>query len=896
MQKPPSGGFFIGVGMFSIISLNVQANVDNFEANLHRAGDIAESQMNRAAANADQFQTRFEQATSHAGDAADHMGQQFQAANDSIQSSADNAASAMDKVSEAADKVDVQSWQEKVSAAFGAGVGAGVVAAQTWFDKVEEFAKKKLEIIGIGLALVAAGAITYTAFKAFQIVSTSIGFLTGLVTGSSYKSENIDAVIALNDQVKTLQSGLHVSAIEASALNEALKAGGVDRDAYVSTMKSVESSVRTNTDELDRLGVKYKDTNGNLLPLNETLANAKRVLDEYTVGWDRNQAAAAIGMGSYEEVSRAVSITTEKVETAKQRLIDYGLIIGPATQAAVAQYEESMRAFQRETDLTGQGFKKAIADQVMPILTDLSDLFRDGFPFAVQSFRYSMATLTSLFYGLKEVVQAVLDFIVMGWHDAADVSVRSMDAIGKALHGDFKGAWAELKSIPGDFSKEWDTAWDKFQNQSKRNLDAMKLAWGADNFKAASSPTHEPAPKGKTWVPKPEEEDDTPPAETQAERFLRQLKENIEKVGQGEYAMLRYKAAELGVTAAAEPLISKLEAVTNAHNAQVQRQQENEAAVLRLSKAYDDQAIAVDDYRRTTAASNDDLAFQLDLIGKSDTEIKALTYSRQQYLQVQRTIRQFEDAGTPMQPGDIAKLWENAAKSSTDYARTLDLIDAKQRDWHTGMDAAFRDYQRTAGATADNVKGVFTTAFKGMEDAILKFVHTGKLSFSDLVNSVIDGLLRIQIQESITKPLAQSMSSFNFASLFAFADGGIMTSQGPVPLRTYSGGGIANSPQAAIFAEGGVPEAFVPVPSGRIPVELRGVGGGGGGSVTVNVIESPGGGGQVNQRSDGNGGRIIDVMVEQVKAAIAGDISRGTGPIPSALSSAYGMNRVAGAY
>lgn len=54
-----------------------------------------------------------------------------------------------------------------------------------------------------------------------------------------------------------------------------------------------------------------------------------------------------------------------------------------------------------------------------------------------------------------------------------------------------------------------------------------------------------------------------------------------------------------------------------------------------------------------------------------------------------------------------------------------------------------------------------------------------------------------------------------------FADGGIMTSRGRIPLRAYSGGGITASPQLALFGEGSTPEAFVPVPSGKIPVEMR---------------------------------------------------------------------------
>lgn len=59
-----------------------------------------------------------------------------------------------------------------------------------------------------------------------------------------------------------------------------------------------------------------------------------------------------------------------------------------------------------------------------------------------------------------------------------------------------------------------------------------------------------------------------------------------------------------------------------------------------------------------------------------------------------------------------------------------------------------------------------------------------------------------------------------------FADGGIMTSRGPLPLNRYAGGGVANSPQLAMFGEGRKPEAYVPLPDGRsIPVTMQGNGG-----------------------------------------------------------------------
>jgi hypothetical protein len=67
----------------------------------------------------------------------------------------------------------------------------------------------------------------------------------------------------------------------------------------------------------------------------------------------------------------------------------------------------------------------------------------------------------------------------------------------------------------------------------------------------------------------------------------------------------------------------------------------------------------------------------------------------------------------------------------------------------------------------------------------------------------------------------------------AFANGGIMTDQGPLPLRAYSNGGVASTPQLALFGEGRRPEAYVPLPDGRrIPVAMQG---GGGSNNVVNV-------------------------------------------------------------
>ncbi len=156
------------------------------------------------------------------------------------------------------------------------------------------------------------------------------------------------------------------------------------------------------------------------------------------------------------------------------------------------------------------------------------------------------------------------------------------------------------------------------------------------------------------------------------------------------------------------------------------------------------------------------------------------------------------------------------------------------------------------------MEAVTTKDFNGMTDALTNFVMTGKLDFKSLATSILSDLLRIQIQRAITLPMAKALGS-----MFGFADGGIMTSSGPLPLRAYATGGVATTPQLAVFGEGSMAEAYVPLPDGRsIPVTMSQSSSGGGGvfNISVNVAE----GGVTTSTGQGKDlGRAISSAVRQ---------------------------------
>jgi lambda family phage tail tape measure protein len=166
-----------------------------------------------------------------------------------------------------------------------------------------------------------------------------------------------------------------------------------------------------------------------------------------------------------------------------------------------------------------------------------------------------------------------------------------------------------------------------------------------------------------------------------------------------------------------------------------------------------------------------------------------------------------------------------------------------------GFQKGLKSFIEDAEAMGKQIESITSRAFNGMTDALTQFVMTGKLDFKSLANSIISDLIRIQIQRAITVPLANAMMGF-----FGFAGGGVMTSAGPMALRSYASGGVANSPQLALFGEGSRPEAYVPLPDGRsIPVTMSGSASGGD-VFNISVSVSDAG---ASSRGDDAGGRDL---------------------------------------
>ena len=230
----------------------------------------------------------------------------------------------------------------------------------------------------------------------------------------------------------------------------------------------------------------------------------------------------------------------------------------------------------------------------------------------------------------------------------------------------------------------------------------------------------------------------------------------------------------------------------------------------------------VDDDKRVNAFAhsmelvNDQYRFQTTLIGRTTREQEIATVTRKNFLAVEQQIWEFEQSGMKMSVETQQRLRDEAVRSTAVMVRAINERWEAERSWQTGATKAINSYLDSVTNAAAQSERLFSNAFKSMEDALVSFVRTGKLDFRSLADSIIADLIRIQIQNSIMKPLAQATSGMSFSGMFSGA--GTFFSN----LFRASGGPVSAGQPYVVGEQG--PEWFVPngagsvLPNGTQPV------------------------------------------------------------------------------
>jgi hypothetical protein len=260
---------------------------------------------------------------------------------------------------------------------------------------------------------------------------------------------------------------------------------------------------------------------------------------------------------------------------------------------------------------------------------------------------------------------------------------------------------------------------------------------------------------------------------------------------------------------------------------------------------YDQQAKAagtLGDILRGINANKVDLDFQASLKGMNPLERQIATINetaRKAGMAAGATFAAgfSEEDMSPERAQQLANGLKGITKAQQDLANDQVAMLLRSRTFSEGWSEAFKTYSDNAKNASQQAANYFSTFTKGVEDAIVRFVKTGKLSFKDLANSLIEQLVRVQVQQAITAGSNAIGGLGGLGGLLkvgaSFLFGGTPFSGGGNIPGFAAGGAVgANSP--IVVGERG-PELFIPQSAGNIvPNSAISSGGSGLGTTIVN--------------------------------------------------------------
>lgn len=346
---------------------------------------------------------------------------------------------------------------------------------------------------------------------------------------------------------------------------------------------------------------------------------------------------------------------------------------------------------------------------------------------------------------------------------------------------------------------------------------------------------------------------------------------------------------------------------------QYKKKIEEVAAARRESWAEEDRAEAE---RKARENSDLRLDFYQQLAEKSGQYNLSLEYANQL---IDRQMEEWKNADIP--------------REYLDQMRELLRLEAGTEGWD-GAKRAMKSYYADATNMGRQFESFTQTSLSSLEDALVEFTTTGKLSFSDLADSMIRDLVRIAYQAMVVAPLVRAITgmfgggsavSMSVSGGLASSDFSPTASMGWVKMAmggVVSGGSISDysgsvvsSPTtfdfnehltafrkgAGLMGEAG-PEAVMPLTRGpdgtlgvrsytpdfSMPTP----------EVTVNVINNTGQ--QVQEQTtaapDGQGGLNIEVVLDQVEAGMVQRDNAGRSRFANHLDRTRGLSRAGRLY
>jgi lambda family phage tail tape measure protein len=793
----------------------------------------------------------------------------------------------------------------------------------------------------------------------------------GLIVGASVAAvgygmhQLVVPVAEVGEELNKLSQKTAVSVEALSALLYASELSDVSAESLTKALKFLSTAMfdakvkgGEGSAALKAFGVSALDAQGQIRPTEQVLLD---LAEKFAAMPDSAEKAALAvklfgknGLDMIPMLNQGRDGLTEMMEEAKR----LGLVMSADAARAAEEFNDNMKRLHA----VNEGVQRQIGSALLPILADLTEQMflakteAGGFTSELQAITHNrqqvLTFLEEVATGLgfiaesavlaKRVISQPFDSLSVVAKDVetwikTDL-LRSMKSMGYD-EGQINAEIAKLQAARDRFVEAandrlmnlndnpgYVNRIEKFFDEQRRTVRVMGQRFVLDTAEQAAQvqkiydeflpkmPRKRPSGLDLTGFEKNNE----------GLQFLKQLEQRATRVTQGEGAELRARALELerkgyaGVVKEAEKYIDMIE--------RMEKQKEADKKFEEYEKELQKAHQITENYIGNNRLKQEELQLKRQLLDVGEIERAALQTRFEMEKAAVMALRQAEQINDPGLKAEAIAAINDALARQLPIVEQLARANVEyQRSFDYGLRSSLRTYIEDATNAAKQAERAVTSAFKGMEDAMVQFVTTGKVDFNSLANSIIADLVRIQIQKMITLPLAGWMSGLNLfggssggngiggafpAGATDLMSGGTMVAHtggliGSDVLATRSVG-LHHFDGAQRFHTGGVVAGEVPIiaqPGEAVftPGQLRSLGGALAKNnpspvkVLVNVNNhAPGVDARVHTSQQPDGTTRLDVMVEQIEARMSRSINQGVGIAPT-LERRYGLNPAVGA-
>ncbi len=624
----------------------------------------------------------------------------------------------------------------------------------------------------------------------------------GLALAAAFQGATVKSAIDMLDRLDDMAEKSGIAASELSALRYAAEVAGTPLDSLAVglrklsvNMAAAAGGAQEQADAFKALGVDIKASDG-------SLKSSDRVLGELAdrfASFRDSPEKAALAIAVFGKQGEAMipllnrgSAGIAELRDEAQRL---GAVFSSEAAAAAGDFNDNLKRLE----LSFEASKVALATELLPSLNQLAEAFLEA--------RESGSAVSLMGDGLRTALQTV---VVVG----SDVKFVLV-GIGKEIGGiaaqiaalmrlDFDGFRAIGQAVTEDAARAR-AELDAYQRRvlmgasyagAGRGTAADPRALGAVGSvreQAAAARGNAPVlPKGGSGA-----------QETAALQFLSQLsKEYANSTGTG--SKLAEVQEQLSVAGSKFTGEQKRQAVALAEAIDLQRRlTQNVEQAARAQQAQAEASERLTDAHHAAFDAIEQVVreqqFELSLVNQLPEAIEAARFAREQDNR-ERAVQAAITARALQEGWDEVRVLQERANATRALADARAAFDQRQgmlrRESYTaqgGVDAAVRDYNRDLARQGDAAREATTRTLGAMEDSLVDFVSTGKLSFRGLVDTIIAEFARLQV----VRPLMAQL----------FGAGGV----GARLMGSVFGGGGGSSAFGTINPDAGIDEVLASI-------------------------------------------------------------------------------------